>query len=93
MDESFLAEKYTIEILLYLYNEEEVPQSRFNHLHGEYNLILNRVYELVDMGFIKKIDPGKWGPVKGIYRLSEDGKTLAEELIRIEELAKDLKKE
>lgn len=88
-----IKQKYTIDILLYLYEEGECPQSRFNHLRGEYNLVLDRVQELVELGFIKKIDPGKWGSVKGIYRLTEDGEVLAEELERVENLAQDLAKD
>ncbi len=89
---SILFKKYTVDILLYLLEEKEAPKSRFNGLKGEYNLIIDRVEELEDLGFVSKIEP-QFGSVKAVYRLTSEGETLAEELLKIEGMARDLKKD
>lgn len=90
LETSIIFDKYTVDILLYLLRGGEVPRSRFNGLKGRYNLIIDRVEELIEMGFIKEIEP-RYGNVKALYKLTPEGEALAKELMKIEEMAQDLK--
>lgn len=89
----FLCDKYTVSIILFLFDRNEVPQSAFNNISGEYSYVLDRVHELINLGFVEKYDPGKWSNVKFVYKLTDEGKMIAEEIQRINELADDLSKD
>lgn len=90
--ESKFVDPYTVQILLLIKKEEEVPRSKIGELRGEYQKILGRAEELVQEGFLEEKEP-RYGSLKSVFLLTERGEKVAEYLEAARDEYIELKKD
>lgn len=83
-----LGKHYTVSIMLFLLEEEEVNTSDFRKISGHYKGPVRRCEELESYGLVDIEYQTK--PIhKATYSLTEDGEDIAKELLEIEEKIKE----
>ena len=74
-----LGKHYTVSVLLFLLEEEEVTTTDFRDLSGHYKGPVRRAEELENLGYVE-IDYQTQPIVKSTFRLTDQGEELAKKL-------------